>query len=93
MPKEECKNHKINHNELKLTLYSFNELIYNYQKADFSFSYNDIVIFLVKQFLKKVNEYKTKSLSYTFPTKKVSTTYTKKIKSSSYSFEKWFFFK
>ena len=68
-------------------------LVSKIENKNYEPSYNDVIKFLIKDYLKKDSEYKTKSLSYTFPTKKVSTTYTKKTKSSSYSFEKWFFFK
>lgn len=87
MPEKECKNHNIDYGELKSILYSLKKQLSKNDNEDSIISFNNVIIFLVKQFLKKDIEYKIKSYSYEFPTKKVSSTYATKTKSRSYSFE------
>jgi len=72
-------------NDLKIILDTFKEIVANKENKNYKVSYNDVIIYLIKEFLKKELYFKTKSFSLNFPTQ--TTSFRTKTKSFSFNFE------
>ena len=71
--------------KLKSLLDDFKVIIREKQNKEFNPSYNDVIIYLVIQFLKKELYFMTKSFSFNFPIKQTS--FVTETKSFSLNFE------
>ena len=74
-------------NKLKNILDMLKNLVSKIENKNYEPSYNDVIKFLIKDYLKKDSEYKTKSFSFTTPTRNTSFTHIRKTKSTSFTFE------
>ena len=68
-------------------LESFKYLVPRKANKKYPISFNDVIIFLIKELMKNKLKYKIKSYSVNYKTKNVSTKFTTPIKSVSYNVE------